>query len=90
VQTSRPSARRVLVDHARGRGYQKRGGAQRVTLTDAPVMAPEPAVDLIDLDRALEALVVGEALKAKTASMRLVSRLGFERQNVGPQGNAGC
>src|SRR5215470_15105269 len=37
--------RRVLVDHARSRGYLKRGGAVRkVTLSEALVMAPEPAV----------------------------------------------
>ena len=42
--------RRVLVDHARRRGYQKRGGgAQRVTLTDALVIAPESSLPLIDL-----------------------------------------
>src|SRR6266581_8489886 len=47
--------RRVLVDHARARGYQKRGGgAARVTLTDALVIAPESSLHLIDLDRALE------------------------------------
>src|SRR5256885_12055716 len=32
--------RRVLVDHARARGYQKRGGdVQRVTFTDARLVA---------------------------------------------------
>jgi hypothetical protein len=46
--------RRVLVDHARARGYQKRGGgAQRVTLTDALLVAPESSLHLVDLDRAL-------------------------------------
>ena len=45
--------RRVLVDHARARGYQKRGGgAQRVTLDDALLVSPGPAVDLVALDRA--------------------------------------
>ena len=37
--------RRVLVDHARSRGYRKRGGgAQRVTLHEGLVTSPEPAV----------------------------------------------
>src|SRR6266576_7216224 len=35
--------RRVLVDHARSRGYQQRGGgAERVTLDDGLVVSPEP------------------------------------------------
>ena len=49
--------RRVLVDHARRRGFQKRGGgAQRVVLDDNLVATPDPACDLVTLDRALEAL----------------------------------
>ena len=48
--------RRVLVDHARSRGYRKRGGGgQRVTLDEGLVTSPEPAVDVLALDRALEA-----------------------------------
>jgi len=39
--------RRVLVDHARARGYHKRGGgARRVTLDEGLVASPEPAVDV--------------------------------------------
>ena len=57
--------RRVLVDHARARGYQKRGGgAQQVTLDEALLVSPEPAVDLVALDRALEALAAVERGKA--------------------------
>ena len=38
--------RRVLVDHARARGYRKRGGgAERVTLDEALIVSPEPALD---------------------------------------------
>jgi len=56
--------RRVLVDHARKRGYQKRGGgAQQVTLTDALLITAAPSIHLIDLDRALDALA---ALDART------------------------
>ena len=37
--------RRVLVDHARARGYRKRGGgAQRVTLDEGLVTSPEPGI----------------------------------------------
>src|SRR5438309_2118080 len=45
--------RRVLVDHARNRGYQKRGGGdRRVPLDEVPLTASPPDVDLIELDRA--------------------------------------
>ena len=67
--------RRVLVDHARARGYQKRGGgAQRVTLTDALVIASEPSLHLIDLDRALEALDAVDPRKAKSRGTALFRR----------------
>ena len=74
--------RRVLVDHARARGYQKRGGgAQRVTLTDALIVAAQPAgdsVNLIDLDRALEALAEVDARKAKVVELRFFGGLSVE------------
>ncbi|MBP9144650.1 MAG: RNA polymerase subunit sigma-70, partial [Thermoanaerobaculia bacterium] len=49
--------RRILVDHARERGAEKRaGGAIRVELTDdLAIEAPED-IDLLGLDRALERL----------------------------------
>ena len=53
--------RRVLVDHARAHGFRKRGGgAQRVTLDEGLIASPEPALDLVALDRALEALAAAE------------------------------
>lgn len=49
--------RRVLVDHARARGRQKRdAGAVRVTLADLHAVTPSHSADVIDLDRALDAL----------------------------------
>ena len=71
--------RRVLVDHARARGYQKRGGgAERVTLTDALAIAPESSMNLIDLDRALEGLAVVDARKAKVVELRFFGGLSVE------------
>ena len=74
--------RRVLVDHARARGYQKRGGgAQRVTLDDALVVSPEPAldrVDLVALDRALEALAAVDARKSRVIELRFFGGLSVE------------
>jgi RNA polymerase sigma-70 factor, ECF subfamily len=71
--------RRVLVDHARSRGYQKRGGgAHKVTLTDALAISPEPALDLIALDRALEGLAAVDARKARVVELRYFGGLSVE------------
>jgi RNA polymerase sigma factor (TIGR02999 family) len=74
--------RRVLVDHARARGYQKRGGgAQRVTFTDALQVVgggSEQSLDLIALDRALEALAAVDARKAKVVELRFFGGLSVE------------
>ena len=71
--------RRVLVDHARARGYQKRGGgAQRVTLTDALVASPGPDVDLVALDRALEALAAVDTRKSRVIELRFFGGLSVE------------
>jgi RNA polymerase sigma factor (TIGR02999 family) len=71
--------RRVLVDHARARGYQKRGGgAQQVALDEALVVSSEPAVQLLDLDRALEALVAADARKSRVIELRFFGGLSVE------------
>ena len=71
--------RRVLVDHARSRGYQKRGGgAQQVTLDEALVVSPEPAVDLVALDRALEALAATDVRKSRVIELRFFGGLSVE------------
>ena len=49
--------RRILVDYARSKGYQKRGGgAVKVTFDEGLPVAAEPALDLVALDDALKAL----------------------------------
>src|SRR4029453_14368915 len=48
--------RRVLVDYARQRGREKRGGDVSVTSLDEMAVAPQPAVDVVALDEALERL----------------------------------
>ena len=71
--------RRVLVDHARSRGYQKRGGdAQRIPLNEELVASPEPALDLLALDRALEALAAVDPRKARVIELRFFGGLGVE------------
>ena len=71
--------RRVLVDHARSRGYQKRGGGvQRVTLDGQDIAAPDNQVDLLALDRALEGLAAVDARKCQVVEMRFFAGLSVE------------
>jgi RNA polymerase sigma factor (TIGR02999 family) len=71
--------RRVLVDHARARGYRKRGGGtQRVTLDEGLAIAPEPALDLVSLDRALEALAAVDVRKSRMIDLRFFGGLSVE------------
>jgi RNA polymerase sigma factor (TIGR02999 family) len=68
--------RRVLVDHARSRGYQKRGGeARRVTLTDALLMSQDERVDVVALDRALTALAEVDRRKSRMVELRFFGGL---------------
>jgi RNA polymerase sigma-70 factor, ECF subfamily len=71
--------RRVLVDHARSRGYRKRGGgAQRVTLTEGLVASPEPTLDVVALDRALEVLEAVDSRKSRMVELRFFGGLSVE------------
>ena len=71
--------RRVLVDYARRRGFHKRGGdAQRVTLHEGVVAASDPAVDVVALDRALEALEKSDARKGRIVELRFFGGLSVE------------
>jgi RNA polymerase sigma factor (TIGR02999 family) len=70
--------RRILVDHARAHGYQKRGGgAQRVTLADG-LGSDERPRDLIALDDALEALARKYERKARVVELRFFGGLTVE------------
>jgi RNA polymerase sigma factor (TIGR02999 family) len=71
--------RRILVDIARSKGYQKRGGgAVRVTFDDALVVADEPGPDLVALDDALKALVTVDERKARVIELRFFGGLSVE------------
>jgi len=71
--------RRVLVDHARARGYKKRGGgAQRVTLVEGLTVAPPPDVDIVGLDRALDLLATVDERKARVVELRFFGGLTVE------------
>jgi len=71
--------RRILVDHARGRGAAKRGGRQeRVLLESAEVAAPEKDLDLVDLDEALNRLALIDAQQARVVELRFFGGLTVE------------
>jgi RNA polymerase sigma-70 factor (ECF subfamily) len=68
--------RRILVDHARSRRYQKRGGgAIRVTLTSAMAIAQNRGTDLIALDDALTALAAFDERKSRVVELRFFGGL---------------
>jgi len=68
--------RHILVDHARARQYQKRGGhAVRVTLDEALVVANEPDQDFVALDDALTALAAVDLRKSQVVEMRFFGGL---------------
>ena len=63
--------RRILVDFARSRGYQKRGGnLNRGTMDHALGLAPEPDADVQALDEALTELARMDTRKAKVGRRR--------------------
>lgn len=71
--------RRVLVDFARSRKYQKRGGgAHKVSLDEALVVSEERGADLVALDDAITALSAVDARKAQVVEMRFFGGLSVE------------
>jgi RNA polymerase sigma factor (TIGR02999 family) len=71
--------RQVLVDHARARGYRKRGaGALHVPLDDARLAIPELPVDVIAVDRALEAFAKIDPRKSQVVELRFFGGLSVE------------
>jgi RNA polymerase sigma-70 factor, ECF subfamily len=71
--------RRILVDHARARRSQKRGGkGQPVPLDERLVVAPGPDRDLVSLDDALKSLATFDERKARVVEMRYFGGLSVE------------
>ena len=71
--------RHILVDHARARHAQKRGGpAAKVTFDEALVVASEPRHDFVALDEALEALAQFDARKSRVVELRFFGGLSVE------------
>lgn len=68
--------RRVLVDHARARRYQKRGGdAVRVPFTDTLPVSIDRGTDLVALDQALTTLASFDERKSRVVELRFFGGL---------------
>ena len=68
--------RRILVDHARRHGADKRGGdAVHTPLDDARMLPMQPGVDLAALDDALEELARFDQRKCQVVEMRFFGGL---------------
>src|SRR5215510_2636206 len=71
--------RRVLIDAARSRGAQKRGGqSPHVELDENLLVSVEPRADVIALDDALNALAVIDERKSQVVELRFFGGLSIE------------
>ena len=71
--------RRILIDFARARQYQKRGGeAHHVSLEEALVVPREPGGDLVALDDALNRLAALDPRKSQVVELRFFGGLSVE------------
>jgi RNA polymerase sigma-70 factor (ECF subfamily) len=69
----------ILVDYARGRARDKRGGdAERVPLDEALVVSEDRAADMIELDEALNGLAKFDERKSRVAELRFFAGLTVE------------
>lgn len=68
--------RRILVDHSRHVGRQKRGGdTVRVSLDEAVDVPTEPTIDVVELDRALDGLAEVDSTVARLVELRFFGGL---------------
>ena len=67
--------RRILVDAARRRQYQRRGAGQRVTFDDGLMPAPD-GYDLVALDDALTSLAALDPRQSQVVELRFFGGLG--------------
>ena len=74
--------RRVLVDHARQRGRDKRGAGISFTAPDENAAAPAPAVDVVALDGALERLATVDPQQCRVVELRFFAGMSVEETAV--------
>ncbi len=71
--------RRILIDYARARKREKRGGgAVRVELADVPDLPVEQSDDLLDLDKALDRLAKQSERQCRVVEYRCFGGLSIE------------
>lgn len=71
--------RQILVDYARSRGAQKRGGdAVRVELNEAAQLSREPASEIVALDEALNELAEFDERLSRVVELRFFGGLSVE------------
>jgi len=71
--------RRVLVDHARERAVQKRGGgAVKVSFDEGMAVAAPQTLDLLALDQALDTLALIDERKCRVIDMRFFAGMSVE------------
>jgi RNA polymerase sigma factor (TIGR02999 family) len=82
--------RHILVDHARSRRTEKRGGAtQIISLEETALVSDERAAEVVALDDALKRLSALEARKGRVVELRYFGGLSVEETaealNVSPE-----
>lgn len=71
--------RRILVDYARSRRYQKRGGAApHVNFNEALLVTSQSDAELVELDEALNRLAVVDERKSRVVELRFFGGLGVK------------
>ena len=71
--------RRILVDYARSRCYDKRGGGARpMTLDEAPPVTDDKLAVLLEIDQALDRLAALDARRAQVVEPRYFAGLSVE------------
>ncbi len=79
VAVAAQTMRRILVDVARKRQVQKRGGgASHVTLHEGLIVGGEPGSDLVALDDALDGLAKLDPRKSRVVELRFFGGLNLE------------
>jgi RNA polymerase sigma factor (TIGR02999 family) len=81
--------RRILVDFARSRTYQKRDAGERVSLDECLVLKEQPGAQMVALDDALNQLAEIDARKSQIVELRYFGGLQVEETaealNISPE-----
>lgn len=71
--------RRLLVDHAKAKRREKRGGgAAKESLEEALAIAPEPPVEIIELDEVLKRLATFDERKSQVVELHYFGGFTYE------------